>query len=106
VHEVAFNDPVPGQDVHACNPSSRGYFGDWRWLQVDFGTAGRSRSRTESRVAYFGFSGPRDGQPPMLSFPDTGLALLDVIPGAADRSSTRRGSGPAVANAHVSAFAV
>jgi hypothetical protein len=33
-----------------------------------------------SHIPFFGLFGPRDGEPPMLGFPDTGLAFLDVIP--------------------------
>jgi hypothetical protein len=33
-----------------------------------------------SRIPFFGLFGPRDCELPMLGFPDTGLAFLDVIP--------------------------
>ncbi|MBE3071669.1 MAG: glycoside hydrolase family 2 [Acidobacteria bacterium] len=77
LHEVAYNDPIPGQS--ADYPEFKGYFGEWQWLQLE--SAGGSLTvENGSHVPFFGLFGPRDGEPPMLGFPDTGLAFLDVIP--------------------------
>jgi len=77
LHEVAYNDPVPGQS--ATYPEFKGYFGDWRWLQIET-PEGLVTVENRSGIPYFGLGGPRDGQPPMMAFPETGLAFLDVIP--------------------------
>lgn len=77
LHQVAYNDPVPGQS--ATYPEFKGYFRQWRWLQLE--TADSTLTvENDSHIPFFGLFGPRDGEPPMLGFPDTGLAFLDVIP--------------------------
>ena len=47
-----------------------------------------------SNVPFFGLYGPRDGEPPMLAFPDTGLALLHVIPAIGNKFDTPDQLGP------------
>ena len=91
LHQVAYNDPIPGQS--ATYPEFKGYFREWRWLQLD--TAGSTLTvENGSHVPFFGLFGPRDGEPPMLGFPDTGLAFLDVIPAHGNKFDTPDQLGP------------
>ena len=77
LHEVAYNDPIPGQSFDY--PEFKGYFRDWQWLELEL--EGITLTvENGSHIPFFGLFGPRDGEPPMLAFPDTGLAFLDVIP--------------------------
>jgi hypothetical protein len=91
LHQVAYNDPVPGQSF--TYPEFRGYFYDWRWLQLE--TAGGSlTAENVSGVPFFGLCGPRDGEPPMMAFPDAGLAFLDVVPAQGTKFDTPDQLGP------------
>jgi hypothetical protein len=91
VHRVAFNDPVPGQSF--TYPEFKGYFGDWSWLQLE-AADGTFTVENRSDVPFFALHGPRDGQPPMLAFPDAGLALLDIVPAQATKFDTPDQLGP------------
>lgn len=91
LHQVAFNDPVPGQSF--TYPEFTGYFRDWRWLQLE-APAGTVTVENRSGVPFFGLHGPLDGDPPMLAFPDTGLALLHVIPAQGTKFDTPDRLGP------------
>ncbi len=91
LHQVAFNDPVPGQSF--TYPEFKGYFRDWRWLQLE-ARAGILEIHNRSNVPFFGLYGPLDGQPPMLAFPDTGVALLHVIPAQGTKFDTPDRLGP------------
>ncbi len=91
VHQLAFNDPVPGQSF--SYPEFKGYFRDWQWLEIE-AEGGTLSVENRTNVPYFGLYGPRDGEPPMLSFPDTGLALLHVIPAIGNKFDTPDQLGP------------
>jgi hypothetical protein len=91
LHQVAFNDPVPGQSF--AYPEFKGYFSDWRWMEL--GTVGATLTiENGTGVPFVGLFGPRDGEPPMLSFPDTGLAFLNVIPAIGTKFDTPEFLGP------------
>ena len=91
LHRLGYNDPVPGQSF--AYPEFKGYFRDWRWLQLK---AGESQLTVDnaSNVPFFGLYGPRDGEPAMLAFPDTGLSLLDIIPAQGTKFDTPDQLGP------------
>ncbi len=91
VHEVAYNDPVPGQSF--TYPEFKGYFRDWRWLQLE-NAGGVLTIENRSDVPFFGLNGPRDGEPSMLAFPDTGLAFLDIVPAQGTKFDTPDVLGP------------
>jgi hypothetical protein len=91
LHEVAWNDPVPGQSF--TYPEFKGYFREWRWLDLETG-AGTLSVENLSGVPFFGLDAPRDGEPAMLAFPDTGLAFLDVIPAQRNKFDPPETLGP------------
>ncbi len=91
LHQVAYNDPVPGQS--ATYPEFKGYFREWRWLQLETAD-GTLTVENGSHIPFFGLFGPRDGEPPMLGFPETGLAFLDVIPAHGTKFDTPDQLGP------------
>ena len=91
LHNVPFNDPMPGRTF--TYPEFKGYFRDWRWLQLE-AAAGTISLENRSGVPFFGLHGPLDGDPPMLAFPDTGLALLHVIPAQGTKFHTPDRLGP------------
>jgi hypothetical protein len=98
VHEVGFNDPIPGESF--VYPEFKGYFGEWRWLELDTAD-GRLRIENASGVPFFGLYAPRDGMPSMQAFPDTGLAFLEVIPAIGSKFAGPETTGPRGVTPHV-----
>lgn len=88
-----FNDPIPGRSF--TYPEFKGYFADWRWLELSTRDGGILRLGNASAVPYLGLGAMRDGDPKMLTFPATGLALLDVIPAQATKFILPEDLGPA-----------
>lgn len=77
LHEVAFNDPVPGESF--SYPEFPGFFGEWDWLELR--TLGsRVVFRNESNLPYFGLHRPQPGKLPVIDVPDLGWSFLHVIP--------------------------
>ena len=97
-HEVAFNDPVPGESF--TYPEFKGYFRDWRWLELDTAD-GTLRIENVSGVPFFGLYAPRDGVPSMQAFPDTGIAFLEVIPAIGSKFTGPETTGPRGVTPHV-----
>jgi len=105
VHTVAYNDPIPGQTY--AYPEFKGCFSrDWRWLELET-TEGRIVVENNCAAIageidkgalygrpYLGLFGPKDGDPPMLTMPDVGLAFLDVIPAIGTKFNTPETLGP------------
>jgi hypothetical protein len=91
LHEVAYNDPVPGQSF--IYPEFKGYFRDWRWLELET-DRGTLTVENASSIPFFGINCPRDGEPPMQQFPETGLAFLHVIPAIGNKFDTPDQLGP------------
>jgi hypothetical protein len=77
LHEVRYNDPVPGETY--AYPEFKGYFGEWQWLELAT-TSGRIIVENVGAVPYFGLQRPQGGANPVLDLPDVGLAFLSVIP--------------------------
>ncbi|MBE2215958.1 MAG: glycoside hydrolase family 2 [Opitutaceae bacterium] len=98
VHEVAFNDPIPGESF--TYPEFKGYFREWRWLELDT-VDGRLRVENLSGIPFYGLYAPRDGSPSMQAFPDTGLALLEVIPAIGSKFAGPETTGPRGVTPHV-----
>ncbi len=77
LHEIAYNDPVPGETY--AYPEFKGYFGEWDWVQLAT-SSGTITVDNLSNVPYFGLYGPKGGTNPVLELPDVGLSFLSVIP--------------------------
>jgi hypothetical protein len=77
LHEVAVNDPVPGESF--VYPEFPGFFGDWRWLEMQTGGA-RLVFRNLSGIPYFGLHRPQPGKLPVIELPDLGWSFLHAIP--------------------------
>jgi hypothetical protein len=79
LHEVAFNDPIPGQTY--AYPEFKGFFRDWRWLTLET-TAGRiTVENAGDSVPFFGLGKIKSGEKDLITdWPDMGLAFLHVIP--------------------------
>jgi hypothetical protein len=77
LHEVAFNDPVPGESF--TYPEFPGFFGAWQWLELRARDA-RVVIRNESGIPYHGLHRPQPGKQPVIDLPDLGWSFLHAIP--------------------------
>ena len=77
VWERRYNDTTPGESWDY--PEFKGYFAGWRWAAFET-TAGSVTFINESGDSHLGVYKPRDGRDGVSDFPETGLAILDVIP--------------------------
>ena len=100
VWENQYNDPVPGETF--VYPEFKGYFGPWRWVQLET-TEGRILMATEKEDSYFGIFTPRDGRDALLyTFPETAVSVLEVIPAVRNKVNTTDLVGPSSRAQHVS----
>ncbi|HEY5756142.1 MAG TPA: glycoside hydrolase family 2 TIM barrel-domain containing protein [Steroidobacter sp.] len=77
LHEVAYNNAVPGESYNY--PEFSGYFSNWQWLTLQT-DSGNITVENASGIPYFGLYRPPGGVRPILELPDVGLSLLSVIP--------------------------
>jgi hypothetical protein len=96
-----YNDPIPGETF--TYPEFKGYYSAWRWV-VFATTEGSITLRNEgSHDSYFGVFTPRDGRDEILyQLPQTGLAVLDVIPAVRNKVNATDLIGPSSQAQHVS----
>ncbi len=91
VHEVAHNDPVPGESYVV--PEFPGYFAEWRWLSLQT-KAGDIVFENASDIPFFGLYQPQGGVGPVLELPDVGVALMSVIPAMGSKFDLPEQLGP------------
>src|SRR5574344_1459318 len=101
----SYNDPIPGESWDY--PEFKGYFAhvDWMQLVTDEGEIGISNlkmtadastiSPIEQHIPYVGIYTPRDGRDHLLyTLPETGLAVLRVIPAVRNKVNCTDLNGP------------
>lgn len=98
VWENAYNDTTPGESW--LYPEFKGYFAGWRWAAFDT-TGGRVTLIKESGDSHLGVYQPRDGRDGLLELPETGIALLDVVPAVGSKFQPPDQLGPQSAQRHV-----
>ena len=76
LHEVAYNDPIPGESFEY--PEFPGFFGAWRWLQLQ--SEQPVVIRNLSGIPWFGLLRPQPGKQPVIDVPDLGWSFLHAIP--------------------------
>ena len=92
VWENAYNDPVPAETF--VYPEFKGYFDGWRWAAFTT-TEGRFMLRNQTPGSWLGVYTPRDGRDALLfTLPETGLAVLDVIPAIRNKVNATELVGP------------
>lgn len=95
-----YNDPIPGETF--TYPEFKGYFGNWHWVELET-TEGRITMSTEGYDNYLGVYAPRDGRDALLyTFPESGIAVLDVIPAVRNKVNTTDLIGPSSKPQYVS----
>jgi hypothetical protein len=77
LHQVANNDPMPGESFEY--PEFPGFFGAWRWLELHTRDA-TVRLRNMSGIPYHGLHRVQPGAQPVIALPDLGWSFLHVIP--------------------------
>ena len=93
VWDKEWNDPVPGETFDY--PEFKGYYSDWQWARFNT-KEGNLLLQNGNPGGYLGVYAPRDGQPAMIyTMPDTGLAMLDIIPGVGNKGHAPEMTGPA-----------
>ena len=94
--QTDYNDPIPGESWEY--PEFKGYFADVKWMQIETteGKIGIEPTLPRSGDAcYIGVFTPRDGRDHILyDLPETGLALLEVIPAVRNKVNTTDLNGP------------
>ena len=87
-----YNDAIPGETFEY--PEFKGYFADVQWMQLQT-TEGKMGLMHFDADAYVGVFTPRDGRDHLLyTLPETGLALLKVIPAVRNKVNTTDLNGP------------
>ena len=94
--QTDYNDPVPGESWE--RPEFKGYFTGVKWMQIETveGKIGIEPAQTRSGKSDFvGVFTPRDGRDHILyDLPQTGIALLSVIPAVRNKVNTTDLNGP------------
>jgi hypothetical protein len=91
LHEVAYNDPVPGETY--AYPEFPGFFGAWSWLEIQMHDA-RVTFRNLTGVPYFGLHRPQPGRQPVIDLPDLGWSFLHVIAPIGSKFTLAQELGP------------
>lgn len=92
IWENDYNDPIPGESFNY--PEFKGYFNNWQW--AEFTTEeGQIYIENKGTDTYLGVYSPRDGRDALLyTIPNTGIAVLDVIPPARNKVNATDLVGP------------
>jgi hypothetical protein len=99
VWENDYNDTTPGESWDY--PEFKGYFQGWRWAAFET-TGGTVTLFNASGDSHLGVYTPKDGRDGVSDFPETGLALLDVIPAVGSKFQPPDQLGPQSRQRHVS----
>ena len=93
--QTDYNDPIPGESWQY--PEFKGYFAGVQWMQLQTseGAIGISPAHSLQEPTYIGVFTPRDGRDHILYIlPETGIALLNVIPAVRNKVNTTDLNGP------------
>ncbi|HEX6638975.1 MAG TPA: glycoside hydrolase family 2 TIM barrel-domain containing protein, partial [Steroidobacteraceae bacterium] len=77
LHEVSFNDPVPGETFNY--PEFPGFFTDWRWLELQTPQASVWFDNPGG-IPFFALGRPQPGKQPVIELPDLQWSFLHAIP--------------------------
>jgi len=96
-----YNNTIPSV-VYSFDPEFKGYFRGWRWATFDT-REGNFTVTAPADESYLGIYKPNDGPVgPLQALPQTGLAVLDVIPAMRTKFLTQERMGPQSAEKVVS----
>ena len=87
-----YNDPIPGESF--IYPEFKGYFAGVQWMKIHT-VNGTITLQQPDDGSYVGVYQPRDGRDQLLyTFPETGISLMQVIPGVRNKVNTTDLNGP------------
>ena len=78
VHAASYSRAVPGE-VYAY-PEFQGFFGTWRWLDIQTEDGGVRIVNGVEAVPYFALYTPAGGEKPIIELPRLGWSFLHAIP--------------------------
>lgn len=92
VWENDYNDPIPGETF--TYPEFKGYFARWSWVNLRT-QEGTITIQNGTPASFLGIYQPRDGRDRLLyTLPESGIAILDVIPPVRNKVNTTDLVGP------------
>jgi hypothetical protein len=92
IWEQEYNDPVPGETF--LYTEFKGYFAGWQWASFQT-TVGVITWGNGTGGGYLGVFTPRDGRDALLyTLPESGIAVLDVIPAVRNKVNATDLIGP------------
>ena len=87
-----YNDPIPGESF--LYPEFKGYFAGVQWMKIE-SKLGTVTLQPGTDSDYIGVYQPRDGRDQLLyTLPETGISLMQVIPGVRNKVNTTDLNGP------------
>jgi hypothetical protein len=88
-----YNDPTPGETF--TYPEFKGYYSGWMWAAFKTSEGTIMLGNEAAQGSYLGVYTPRDGRDELLyKLPQTGLAILDVIPAVRNKVNATDLVGP------------
>jgi len=92
IWENNYNDPVPGETF--IYPEFKGYFAGWQWISLET-TEATISIKNAGGNNFLGIFTPRDGRDALLyTLPESGIALLKVIPAVRNKVNATDLIGP------------
>jgi hypothetical protein len=98
IWENRYNDPVPAESF--TYPEFKGYFSGWSWCSLET-REGIIHLANQDKENFLGIYTPRDGKDALLyTLPETGIAVLDVIPAVRNKVNATDLVGPSSRPCH------
>lgn len=77
VHAAQYSRAVPGETY--AYPEFQGFFGSWRWLEIETADGNVRVQNNLATVPYFGLYTPAGGEQPIIELPPLGWSFLHAI---------------------------
>ncbi len=78
VHAAQYSRAVPGENW--AYPEFQGFFGAWRWLEVQTSDGNLRIGNGNASVPFFALYAPAGGEKPIIELPPLGWSFLHAIP--------------------------
>jgi len=78
VHAAPYSRAVPGETY--AYPEFQGFFGSWRWLEVQTSDATVRVGNGNAAIPFFALYSPAGGEKPIIELPPLGWSFLHAIP--------------------------
>ena len=78
IHAAPYSRAIPGE-IYAY-PEFQGFFGEWRWIEVQTSDGNVRIGNANSTVPWFALYSPAGGEKPIIELPQLGWSFLHAIP--------------------------